>query len=353
MILVPWGLFDAGPILQLLAIALVPAAMTVAVLRHQLLDIRLVLSRTVLYVLLTALVAAAYLALVTVATRRAGARGLGSSGDAVLATLVVAIAFHPVRVRLQRVVDRALYGDRSDPVRALSGWASGCAPATRATAPRRAGRGLRRAAAARTRRSCGTGRSARARASRSGVETVPLVYRGERSASWSSACGPGRRAGSRRPGRAGGAGRAAGRRRAGDRALRVAAALPGADRRGPRGGTPPVAPRPARRARPGADRHLVPGRRGGQPARRPTRRGPPNCWSRCGRRRPRRSTTSAGWCTTCARPRSTSWAWSGRCGSTPSSSAPARRRWTCTRRTTCRRCPPRSRWPPTGSGSRR
>ena len=46
VIIVPWALFDAGPILQLLAIALVPAAMTIAVLRHQLLDIRLVLSRT-------------------------------------------------------------------------------------------------------------------------------------------------------------------------------------------------------------------------------------------------------------------------------------------------------------------
>jgi two-component system, NarL family, sensor kinase len=118
VVLVPWGLFDAGPILQLLAIALVPAAMTVAVLRHQLLDIRLVLSRTVAYALLTAGVVGVYLALVVGADlllRREA--GLGTS---VLATLVIAVGFNPVRVRLQRVVDRALYGDRSDPVRALS-----------------------------------------------------------------------------------------------------------------------------------------------------------------------------------------------------------------------------------------
>ncbi|WP_433783087.1 sensor histidine kinase [Actinomycetospora sp. CA-101289] len=118
VVLVPWGLFDAGPILQLLAIALVPAAMTVAVLRHQLLDIRLVLSRTVAYALLTVGVVGVYLALVAVGDvllRREG--GLGTS---VLATLVIAVGFNPVRVRLQRLVDRALYGDRSDPVRALS-----------------------------------------------------------------------------------------------------------------------------------------------------------------------------------------------------------------------------------------
>ncbi|MEJ2864908.1 sensor histidine kinase [Actinomycetospora flava] len=114
-IVVPWGIFDAGPILQLLAIALVPAAMTIAVLRHQLLDIRLVLSRTVLYALLTVGVVGVYLALVAVADavlRREGAN--------VLVTLLIAVGFNPVRVRLQRVVDRALYGDRNDPVRALS-----------------------------------------------------------------------------------------------------------------------------------------------------------------------------------------------------------------------------------------
>jgi signal transduction histidine kinase len=118
VVVVPWGLFTAGPILELLSIALVPAAMTIAVLRYQLLDIRLVLSRTLLYALLTAAVAGVYLGLVAAAElvlRREA--GLGSS---VLATLVIALGFNPVRVRLQRAVERAIYGDRADPVRVLS-----------------------------------------------------------------------------------------------------------------------------------------------------------------------------------------------------------------------------------------
>jgi two-component system, NarL family, sensor kinase len=118
VVMVPWGLFTAGPILELLSIALVPAAMTIAVLRHQLLDIRLVLSRTVLYGLLTAAVIGVYLGLVAgadVVLRRAA--GLGTS---VLATMLIALGFNPVRVRLQRAVDRAIYGDRADPVRLLS-----------------------------------------------------------------------------------------------------------------------------------------------------------------------------------------------------------------------------------------
>ncbi|MDN5861231.1 MAG: hypothetical protein L0H84_21725, partial [Pseudonocardia sp.] len=117
-VLVPWALFDAGPTLQLLTIALVPAAMTIAVLRHQLLDIRLVLSRTVLYALLTAGVVGCYAGLV------AGAdlllRDGAGPGKSALITLLIAILFNPVRVRLQRMVDRALYGDRADPVRAVA-----------------------------------------------------------------------------------------------------------------------------------------------------------------------------------------------------------------------------------------
>src|SRR5688572_6206334 len=63
-----WGPLVPGlAVLNLLVIALVPIAMTIAVLRYQLLDIRLVLSRTVLYTLLTAAVVVAYLLLVAAA----------------------------------------------------------------------------------------------------------------------------------------------------------------------------------------------------------------------------------------------------------------------------------------------
>lgn len=117
-VLIPWGVFLAGPVLMLLAIPLIGVAVTVAILRHQLLDIRLVVSRTVVYTLLTGAVVAAYLVLVALfdaVLRRQ--IGLGTS---VAATVLVAIGFNPVRVRLQRLVDRAMYGDRSDPVRAAS-----------------------------------------------------------------------------------------------------------------------------------------------------------------------------------------------------------------------------------------
>jgi signal transduction histidine kinase len=111
----PRWLVDGGPVLLLLAIPLVPAAITIAILRYQLLDIRLVLSRTILYLLLSVGVAGAYTGLL--AGFDALRRGTGAP---VLATLLIALAFNPARARLQRGVDRLLYGARSDPVRAVS-----------------------------------------------------------------------------------------------------------------------------------------------------------------------------------------------------------------------------------------
>jgi two-component system NarL family sensor kinase len=105
-------------ILGVLPILLIPVAIAIAVLRHQLLDIRLVVSRSVLYLLLTGGVVAAYLALVTLFETTV--RQQVSLNSSLAATLLIALAFNPVRVWLQRRVDRAFYGARRDPVRAIA-----------------------------------------------------------------------------------------------------------------------------------------------------------------------------------------------------------------------------------------
>lgn len=106
------------PILSTLALGLIPIAITIAVVRYQLLDIRMVWSRTLTYLLLSAAVAVSYIALVRLGAQLLQQQaGLGTS---VLAALVVAVAFGPVRVRLQRAVNRLLYGERGDPVRAAA-----------------------------------------------------------------------------------------------------------------------------------------------------------------------------------------------------------------------------------------
>jgi two-component system NarL family sensor kinase len=115
---VPWGIFGRGPVLGLLVIPLIPAAITVAILRYQLLDIRLIVSRALVYGVLTAAAAGAYVGLV--ALFDALVRSRVSLDSALVASIIVAIGFNPARIRLQQLIDRGLYGDRRDPVRAVS-----------------------------------------------------------------------------------------------------------------------------------------------------------------------------------------------------------------------------------------
>ncbi len=97
----------------LFSIPLIPLAIGVAVVRHQLLDIRLVLSRALAWLLLSLAALAAYGALVALlgtALEDAGRRSA-------LLTALVAVALAPLLPRLQREVDRWMYGDRGDPAR--------------------------------------------------------------------------------------------------------------------------------------------------------------------------------------------------------------------------------------------
>ncbi|MEU9449236.1 histidine kinase [Streptomyces sp. NPDC048277] len=120
---------------------LLPVAIAIAVLRHELLDIRLVLSRGVLYVLLTLAVITAYAGLVTFLQSLLDPRPelLGPA----LITVVLALAFEPARRRLQRAVDRGLYGDRHDPVRAVSRIGERLAGTGVGAVPEAVGEGLR------------------------------------------------------------------------------------------------------------------------------------------------------------------------------------------------------------------
>jgi len=104
-----------GPILLLLSFVLIPLAVGVAIVRHQLFDIRLVLSRTLLYGLTLTVIVAAYAGLVaafSMLVPPTAERGVQAG-----AAIAVAIGFTPVRLLMQRLTDRAFYGGRSDPAR--------------------------------------------------------------------------------------------------------------------------------------------------------------------------------------------------------------------------------------------
>ena len=95
---------------QAVAVALIPVAVTVAVTRHRLYDLDLVLCRAVAGVALACCVAATYVVLVALG----GAVLPGRWGGLVAAGLT-GLALQPLAAALSRGVDRLYYGDRERP----------------------------------------------------------------------------------------------------------------------------------------------------------------------------------------------------------------------------------------------
>ena len=112
----PWGLVAGTSTAVLFSIPLIPLAVTVAIVRYRLLDIRLVLSRALAWVLLSLGVVVGYVALVAVLDRLVSS----SLGRSTFATVLLVLVAAPVLPRLQRLVDRAIYGDRANPARVVS-----------------------------------------------------------------------------------------------------------------------------------------------------------------------------------------------------------------------------------------
>ena len=107
-------------ITNLLSLAL-PVAIFVAILRYRLWDIDLIVRRTLVYGSLTVLLAGIYVASVFLLQRLfTSVTGQGSSITIVLSTLIIAALFQPLRVRLQRGVNRLFFGQRDDPYAVLS-----------------------------------------------------------------------------------------------------------------------------------------------------------------------------------------------------------------------------------------
>jgi signal transduction histidine kinase len=115
-LMIPWALIAGTPVFVLLAIPLVPVAVAVAIVRHQLLDIRLVVSRAIAWGLLSFVAIGTYVVLVVLTDSFVSSR----FGRSAALTVVVALLIAPVLPRLQRLVDRAMYGDRRDPARVAS-----------------------------------------------------------------------------------------------------------------------------------------------------------------------------------------------------------------------------------------
>ena len=92
-----------------IAVTALPAAVGVAILRYRLYDIDLIINRTVVYVLLTAVLAGVYTAVVALFQRMFVAlSGQGSDLAIVMTLFVLATVFTPIKNTLQERVDRRI-----------------------------------------------------------------------------------------------------------------------------------------------------------------------------------------------------------------------------------------------------
>jgi signal transduction histidine kinase len=105
------------------SIALVPIAIGIAIFRYHLYDIDVVINKTLVYGLLAAFITGVYVAIVVGIGSLAQRGARPSLGLSIVATAVVAVAFQPVRERVQRLANRLVYGRRATPYEVLADFA--------------------------------------------------------------------------------------------------------------------------------------------------------------------------------------------------------------------------------------
>jgi hypothetical protein len=111
----------------MVALAGLPIAVAVAILRYRLYDIDIVINRTLVYGSLTAMLAAVYFGSVTVT--EAIFRALTSQEQQpqlaiVVSTLVIAALFSPLRRRIQAFIDRRFYRRKYDAAKTLEAFSA-------------------------------------------------------------------------------------------------------------------------------------------------------------------------------------------------------------------------------------
>ncbi|MEO7804342.1 MAG: sensor histidine kinase [Actinomycetota bacterium] len=115
-----------------------PVSCAIAIFKYRLYSIDFIINKTILFALMAGFIGAVYVLVVVGIKALVFGTGSASTLPSLLATLVIAVAFQPVRERARRLANRLVYGSRSTPYDALASLAAGTAYATDADLERMA-----------------------------------------------------------------------------------------------------------------------------------------------------------------------------------------------------------------------
>src|SRR5215208_6913394 len=107
------GIFWSIHYVPVFSLLFVPVLTYIAIVRYHLYDIDVVINRTLVYGALSACVVGIYV--LTIVALGTVFQARGNLAVSLLATGFVAVLFQPLRSRLQRGVNRLMYGERDDP----------------------------------------------------------------------------------------------------------------------------------------------------------------------------------------------------------------------------------------------
>jgi signal transduction histidine kinase len=112
-----------GNVVFAVLVSLIPISIAVAVLKHRLYDIDVVINKTLVYGALAALITAIYVGVVVGLGSGVANRGEPNLGLQIAATALVALVFQPARHRVQRLANRLVYGSRAEPYEVMADFA--------------------------------------------------------------------------------------------------------------------------------------------------------------------------------------------------------------------------------------
>lgn len=113
------GIFvDSAVVSAILSVSLLCLyiAIGIAMVKHNLYDIDVIINKTITYGALAAFITAIYVVVVVVIGAVIGV----TEGVSLIATAIVAVAFQPIRRRAQQIANRLVYGERATPYEVLS-----------------------------------------------------------------------------------------------------------------------------------------------------------------------------------------------------------------------------------------